>query len=269
MSAVEAVRDTRPAARLADPPPVVDLLLEVPRAAFDLQRLVLMAPWLRFAPAGDGHPVLVVPGFMADDWTTLPLRLYLRSLGYPAYRWRLGRNVGPTDDVVAGLRWSIDRLTEMHGTKVSVVGWSLGGLIAREAGRTDPERVRQVISLGSPVGLEDPNQSRASSRYARYLDRHHEEYRLGDTFLPRRDPLPVPSTSVYTRSDGIVAWHTCAQRTDERSENIEVRGAHLGLGHNPAALLAVSDRLAQPEGGWRPFRAPLLVRHWYPKPVKG
>lgn len=269
MSTLDAVREARPAAGLATAPPLVDLLLEAPRAVRDLQRLTVLAPWLRLAPEGDGHPVLVVPGFLADDWSTAPMRAFLRWLGYPAYRWRLGQNIGPTEDVVVGLQWSLDRLTEMHGTKVTVIGWSLGGIIAREVGRIAPDQVRQVISLGSPFGMEDPGQSRAGDRYARYRELHHEQYRLGETFTPARDPLPVPSTAIHTRTDGIVAWHTTTQRVDEHSENIEVTGAHCGLGHHPAALLAISDRLARPEKEWSPFRPPVQLRHWYPTPVKG
>ena len=245
------------------------LLLEVPRAAWDLQRLVLLGPWLRLAPAGDGHPVLVVPGFLGDDVSTGPLRAFLRSLGYPAYGWRLGRNIGPTEDVVDGLRWSLDRLTEMHGAKISIIGCSLGGIIAREVGRIAPDKVRQVISLGSPFALEDPRQSRVGNGYERYRELHSEQYRLGEGFQPSREPLAIPSTAIYTRHDGVVAWHTCAQRVDERSENVEVTGGHIGLGHHPAALLAASDRLSQPEDDWRPFRPPLLLRHWYPTPVQG
>ena len=269
MSTADITPPTGPAAGQAGPPPLLDLVLEIPRAAVDLQRSALLAPLLRLAPPGDGHPVLVMPGFLADDWTTAPLRAFLRSLGYPAYRWRLGRNIGPTDDVVTGLRWSLERLTEMHGRTITVIGWSLGGIIAREVGRIEPERIRQVISLGSPIAIEDPSQSRVTNRYVRYLDRHSAEYRFGDTFVPSREPLAVPSTAIYTRTDGIVAWHTCTQRVSERSENIEVRGAHIGLGHHPAVLLAISDRLAQPEKEWRPFRPPVLVRRWYPRPVKG
>lgn len=157
MSTVEAVQEIRPAAALAGAPPLVDTLLQAPRAAFDLQRLVALVPVLRFAPEGDGHPVLVVPGFLVSDWTTKPMRVFLRWLGYPAYRWRLGRNVGPTEDAVTGLQWSLDRLTETHGQKATVIGWSLGGIIAREVGRINPDKVRQVISLGSPFGMEDPH----------------------------------------------------------------------------------------------------------------
>jgi poly(3-hydroxyalkanoate) synthetase len=254
---------------LTGPPPLTNLVLEVPRALIDLQRLVVLAPLLRVAPAGDGHPVLVLPGFLAGDATTAPVRAILRSLGYPTYRWRLGRNIGPTDDAMTALGWSLKRLTEMHGRTVSMIGWSLGGIMAREVANLAPQHVRQVISLGSSVGMEDPSQSRVSDRYDRFRELHSDQFRLGEGYMPSPDPLAVPSTAIYTRTDGIVPWHTCTQRSDERSENIEVTGAHIGLGHHPAAVLAITDRLAQPEKHWRPFRPPVLVRRWYPTPVKG
>jgi pimeloyl-ACP methyl ester carboxylesterase len=250
-------------------PALVDLLLELPRAAVDFQRSLLLAPWLGAVGDGDGHPVLVLPGFLADDLSTLPLRRFVRRLGYRACAWRLGRNIGPTPDVVAGLRASIDRLADVHERNVTLIGWSLGGVMARELARAQPDRVRQVISLGSPIGMLDPEQSRASRRYERYRDLHHQQYRLGDRYRLDRRPLPVPSTAIYTRTDGIVAWRTCPQVVDDHSENIEVTGGHIGLGHHPAALLAIGDRLARSEGAWRPFRPPSSVRHWYPKPAHG
>lgn len=248
----------------SEAPPLVDFLLEAPRAARDLQRSLLLAPWLRFAPRGDGHPVLVLPGYLADDRSTAPLRAWLRSLGYPAYRWRLGRNLGPTEAVVGGLRRSLSDLAERHERPVSLVGWSLGGIYARELARRDAASVRQVITLGSPFGMTDPNETRA-----RPLSRRRGDTERGTApgrYVANVEPLPVPSTAVYTRRDGIVAWRTCLQRVDGHSENVEVAGAHVGLGHHPAVLWLSADRLAQPEGAWRPFRAPTLLRRWYPEP---
>lgn len=224
--------------RTRRPPPLVDWSLEGPRTWAAFARFVGLAPLLTLAPRGDGHPVLVLPGYLASDLSTVPLRGMLGRLGYQALGWRLGRNVGPTDAVVDGLTRAVDEIGEAHGRPLSIVGWSLGGVFGRELARRYPDRVRQVISLGSPFG--------ALSLSA--------------------DPLTVPSTAVYTRSDGIVAWQTTVQPTDERSENVEVRGSHCGLGVNPAAIFAIADRLAQREGRWAPFRPPLALRRWYPRP---
>jgi pimeloyl-ACP methyl ester carboxylesterase len=186
----------------------------------------------------DGHPVLILPGYAADDWSTAPLRLAVRSQGYWAHGWRLGRNVGPTARVVAGLRVRVEQLRQAHGRRVSVVGWSLGGVYARALARERPELVRQVITLGSP-------------------------YR---SFENSPAPLAVPATSIYTRTDGVTSWQLCIDRTGPRAENIEVYGTHTGLGVNPAVILAVLDRLGQPEDDWRPFRPPWWAHCSYPEP---
>jgi pimeloyl-ACP methyl ester carboxylesterase len=228
-------------------PPLVDLSLEWPRTWAAFAQYTAVAPLFRMAPRGDGHPVLVLPGFLASDLSTVPLRRQLGRLGYQTHGWGLGRNVGPTQGVVDGLSAAVDELGGTDAGPVSIVGWSLGGVFGRELARRFPERIRQVICLGSPFNTAN----------------------LG--FGATADPLPVPSTAIYTRSDGIVDWRTTVQRTDERSENIEVRGSHCGLGVNSAAILAMADRLAQPADPdeWQPFRPPGALRWWYPKPWSG
>jgi pimeloyl-ACP methyl ester carboxylesterase len=225
-------------------PPLVDLSLEVPRTWAAFARFAAVAPlWtVAMAPRGDGHRVLVIPGFLASDLSTAPLRTVLGRLGYRVDGWGLGRNVGPTAAVVDGLTRAVEGAGD---GPISIVGWSLGGVYGRELARRFPDRVRQVITLGSPFNTED----------------------LG--FGATAAPLPVPSTAIYTRTDGIVDWRTTVQRTDERTENVEVRGSHCGLGVNPAVVLAVADRLAQPAGEWAPFRPPGTVRRWYPRPWLG
>jgi len=224
-------------------PPLVDLSLELPRTWAAFAQFTAVAPLLTRAPKGDGHTVLVMPGFLASDLSTLPLRRLLGRLGYDAHGWALGRNVGPTRAVVDGLSRAVQEIAVRSPEgKLSLVGWSLGGVYGRELARRFPERVRQVITLGSPFNTMN----------------------LG--FGATADPLPVPSTALYTRSDGICDWQTTVQRVDERSENIEVRGSHCGLGVNPAAVLAMADRLAQPAGEWAPFRPPGALRRWYPTP---
>lgn len=258
----------REAAHALRPPPLVDLSLEVPRTWGALARFAAVAPLLTTAPRGDGHPVLVLPGFLASDVSTWPLRTFVGRLGYPAYGWRLGRNVGPTSAIVDGLTRAVDELQRSHARSPSIVGWSLGGVFGRELARMFPAMVRQVVTLGSPFNMVHLGQSRAGSSYLRRGHRQDESRRFGE-LRASPDPLPVPSTAVYTRTDGIVAWRTTVQRTDERSENVEVRGSHCGLGVNPAAVLAIADRLAQPEGTWSPFRPPLAFRRWYPRPWTG
>jgi pimeloyl-ACP methyl ester carboxylesterase len=215
-------------------------------------------------PRGDGHPVLVLPGLLADDVSTRALRATLRRLDYRVHGWGLGRNIGPTAVCVTGMRDRLNDLTDRYQRPVSLIGWSLGGIFARDIARRAPDSVRQVITLGSPFRLARHSQSRATRVFERFSHLHVEHR----TLPLERDaaPLPVPATSIYSHLDGIVAWQACLDRPGERCENIAVLASHLGLGHHPAAIWAIADRLAQPEGTWEPFRAPRFLRPAFPRP---
>jgi pimeloyl-ACP methyl ester carboxylesterase len=250
-------------ARQQDGPSLPLWLSEPGRAAADFGLYLAARPVLRL-PQGDGHPVLVLPGLLADDTSTRILRNTLRKLGYRVHGWRLGRNIGPTEACVNGMRDRIDDLSDRYGRPISLVGWSLGGIFARDIARRTPDSVRQVITLGSPFRIERASQTHASKVFDRYAHLHveHREFPLEADGCP----LPVPATSIYSHLDGIVHWQTCLNVPGEHCENIAVYASHLGLGHHPAALYAIADRLAQPEGTWEPFRAPLLLRPAFPRP---
>jgi pimeloyl-ACP methyl ester carboxylesterase len=228
---------------------------------------VLARPALRMLGRGDQHPVLVLPGFTAGDASTVPLRLALRSHGYWVHGWRLGRNVGPTERIVSGMRERLDELADRHGRTVTLVGWSLGGIYARLLARERPDAVRQVISLGSPYRMVEGDRSAVQGTWKRYEHLHVADLGLTNLHEHHRPPLQVPATSIYSRTDGVASWHTCIDEVRPRAENIEVRGSHVGLGVNPAVLLAVLDRLSQPADEWRPFRPPAALGHWYPVPA--
>jgi hypothetical protein len=237
---------------------------EPARGVADLAALLAAAPWLATAPRGDGHGVLVLPGLLASDASTLPLRGFLSWLGYDVRGWDLGRNRGPTEEVLAGLPRALLVHARRTGHPVSLVGWSLGGVYARELARNFPRHVRRVITLGSPFALTDPQrQSRVHGLYQRLSRLHADGARL-PTFEQRARPIGVPSTSVYSRRDGIVSWQACVEPETERHQNVEVRCSHLGFGVDPAALWLTADRLAVPPGQHRPFRPPPLLRPLYP-----
>jgi pimeloyl-ACP methyl ester carboxylesterase len=244
-------------------PSLALLILEQQRALAELVGFGLSLPVLRRLPAGDGHPVLVLPGFMADDWSTAALRSVLRSRGYEVHGWGLGRNLGPRVATVEGLVRCFDRVHRRSGRTVSLVGWSLGGIYARVLARWHPEATRRVVTLGSPFRMRPGDRSSAS----RLFDQLNPRPYLPHPVDIEVQPLTVPSTAIYTRTDGIARWHLCIEAEHALAENIEVRGSHSGLGHNPAAILAIADRLAQPEGTFRRFRPPPGTATLYPRPT--
>jgi pimeloyl-ACP methyl ester carboxylesterase len=243
-------------------PPSKTLLALEARALAELGWFWQSLALLRLARHGDGHPVLVLPGFTASDLSTSPMRWYLRDRAYRAHGWSQGRNLGLRPGVEIGLVRRLRHIYWRHGRRVSLVGWSLGGLYARELAHQHPEMVRQVITLGSPFNVSN----RANHAWKLY------ERVSGQTIEADRDllqrlsrPLAVPATAIYSRSDGIVAWQCCLE--DERhpqTQNVEVRGSHCGLGHNPMALYVIADRLAQPADEWAPFDRNGLRSFVYP-----
>jgi pimeloyl-ACP methyl ester carboxylesterase len=244
------------------------LATEPPRAGLDLAALAAAWPMLTTARRGDGHPVLVLPGWLTGDPATVPIRMLLRALGHDVSGWSLGRNRGPTGRVVQELRSRLDRLYRSSGRRVSIVGWSLGGRYAQELARAAPGSVRGIVTLGSPV----TRQARWVRTASGLVDRG-EGLPRGVEELPRpwaeRGSLRVPATSVYTRADGIVHWSSCRYELRAGRENVEVRGSHLGLGHNPAVLWLLADRLGTAEGAWTPFRPPAALRPFFPLPSPG
>ncbi len=239
------------------------------RIPFELGAFAAASPLLRSLGRGDHHPVLVLPGFSASDMSTVPLRGIIRSQGYWVHSWGLGRNIGPTPEIVTGMVERLHLLAERHGAKVSLIGWSLGGMYARAMARMFPDYVRDVITLGSPFRLRDARSTPIGALFRRYEDRHalSAADRAAMPAEEDMEPLTMPVTSIYTRTDGIVHWSHCIDAEGPLRENIEVRSSHVGLGVNPAAIVAISDRLAQAEGEWKPFVPNRLLRGQYPRPV--
>lgn len=221
---------------------------------------LLAAPLLRRAPRGDAHPVIALPPFGAADQFTVALRLFLRKQGYDVRRWGHPEILGLHRLVhVAAER--VRQVRGETGRRVTLIGHSLGGVYAREVARFAPDDVRSVITLGSPINelkanhvwpmFEATSGTRVSSLPAEFAARMAEA-------------PPVPTTSLYSRTDGVVAWRSCIDHSPGQVENVEVPSSHVGLPSNPWALHVVADRLAQPEGGWRPFERTGLRRHLYP-----
>ena len=191
----------------------------------------------------------MLPGLTAGDTTTWPLRKFLENLGYSVYPWEQGLNFGPRAGVVHKLLARIRSIQREHGRKLSLVGWSLGGAMARVLAVREPARVRSVITLGSPL-TGHPRGTNAWRLFEFVSGVSADDPRL--RALLRRHP-PVPSTSILSKTDGIVAWPMSLIPQNGQSENIEVSASHFGMGANPAVLWAIADRLAQREGDWKPF----------------
>lgn len=179
--------------------------------------------------------VLFLPGYGAGDSSTVVLRTSIAAHGHDVHRWRIGRNKGPTQEIIEGIQARFIELADRHGTDLTVVGWSLGGVYAWALAERFPDRIEQVIALGSPLQN-----------------------------LPRGlTPLSVPSTSIWSRHDGVVPWQSSVI-TGDRAENIEVRATHLTLGFDPLVIHAIADRLGQDLGRWQPFRPPRWLPNAYP-----
>jgi pimeloyl-ACP methyl ester carboxylesterase len=240
MSAIEVVR-----------PPSKALLFLEWRSLCELGAFAAALPLLNFAPRGDGHPILVFPGLVASDISTYLLRSFLKSRGYVVHGWGLGRNLGLRPGVEDDMMARLDKLYGRYNRKMSLIGWSLGGIYARQLAKMMPDRVRQVITLGSPF-RGDPHASNAWRLYE--LASGHTVDDLSRQFGEHSSGPPlVPSTAIFSRTDGVCSWQCCIETEGPQVENVEVESSHCGLGHHPAAVYALADRLAQPEHDWKPF----------------
>jgi len=237
--------------------PGLGYLVAEARAPLEAASLLATFPLLLRAPRGDGHHVVAVPPFGAGDAFTAVLRRYLTQLGYHVHPWSC-------PEILALHRLStvaLKRLREIvavAGAPVSMIGHSLGGIYVREMARAVPNDVRRVITVGSPFGgdlksnvvwpvYESVTGTRIGTIPPDVLDRVNE-------------PLPVSSTAIYSRTDGVVAWHSCIDEEAPGAENVKVAGSHVGLLHNPAVLYVIADRLAQAPGVQEPFRPPGWLR---------
>jgi pimeloyl-ACP methyl ester carboxylesterase len=228
------------------------MLTEGARAMVELGSFAALRGVLGLLPRGDGHPVLVLPGFLASDRSTRPLRGLLSSLGYETHGWGLGRNLRIDGEREREMHDLVERIfNESGGRKLSLIGWSLGGVFAREIAKVMPDRIRQVISLGSPIS-NDRSRTHATRLFEALNGKNPEPIREG-RYRDLETAPPVPTTSILTRGDGIVAWQASVQKPGPQTENIVVHASHVGLGVNPSVMVAIADRLAQSEGEWKPF----------------
>ncbi|WP_029526772.1 alpha/beta fold hydrolase [Polaromonas glacialis] len=237
-------------------PPLTLLATEPWRAALEfLSSRFSDVGQRKMVPAGDGHPVIIFPGLATDSSAIAPLRDYCESLGYSTLDWGRGFNTGPKGDLdrwLADLAAHTADLLGGHQGKATLIGWSLGGMYAREVGKLLAPQVRQVITIGTPFNAEADHTNvgwlfRLLSGTSAAIDPALSQ-RL-------RTPPPLPTTSIYSRSDGVVAWETCRHARPARQvQDIEIKGSHIGMGWNPAVLQIVGDRLGQHPANWQPYQ---------------
>lgn len=238
--------------------------LEVPRALSEATGLLPARTLLRNLPRGDGHAVMTLPGFLASDRSMRVVRSYLETWGYRAYPWELGRNLGPSRhrDIEHLLDTRLQQISDDSGGKVSLVGWSLGGLLARELARRRPHLVRGVITLGSPIG--DPRATNAWRLFEVVSGISVDESLIRERIMQLRKPLRgIPMTAIYSRSDAVVSADIARIPPGKLVESIGIIASHFGMGYNPAVLFAIADRLRQPVGDWRPFEISGLRNLFY------
>ena len=231
------------------------------RALLEIGAYFATQPMHKLYPSGDGHPVMVIPGFGAGDGATFLLRRFLKRLGYQTYAWREGINVGRKKGLFHRLQGRIEKLSNRHGQKVSLVGWSLGGVMSRQLAFRNTDHLRSVITLGSPLYGD-----RYSTNISTILEVTNKirgveviTKPLGNAPWVDEPAVPIPFSSLYSRTDGIVSWQTCLEPNYPLRENIHIPCSHLGFSVNPLSLYVIADRLALPEDEFQPFSpGPLL-----------
>ena len=224
-------------------PPSLRLLLGEARVPLEVLRFLAAIRRLDDLPRGDGHPVMLVPGFGADDWVMSGLRGALCKLGYQAVGWEQGRNLGMRPDIRQNLVRRLASLQSRHQSKVTLIGWSLGGVFVRELARAQPEQVRRVITMGSPIN-GDPEANNMMPLF-RLANRGRAPKMDREGFERRKLAPPVPCTAIYSRDDGIVAWQASLEESAPNTENIEVRGTHFGLVTNLQVLRVLAEVLTR------------------------
>ncbi len=205
-------------------------------------RLALKSRSLRSAPRGNGRIAVALPGWRAPELTTAPLRGYLRSIGHDARSWGFGTNQGDVeakrDDMVVQVR----ELAERSGRPVNLLGWSLGGVVAREVARSAPESVHRLVIYGSPV-VGGPTHTAGVGTYAA---EEVQRIRELQAHLDVTEPVTTPITAIFTRNDSVVDWRACIDRFSLDVTTVEVSSTHVGLGIDPDVWLTVGEALAEP-----------------------
>ena len=239
------------------------LMLTEGRSLFELGAGLVSLPLVKkIVPKGDGQPVLVLPGLGAGDLSTKLLRIFLKDLGYIPYGWDLGVNRGMQGNILGQVVCKIKTIHSEHNRKISLIGHSLGGIFARESAKAVPDMIRQVITLGSPFtgSIDATNAKLAYS----LLSGQPVTNKDRDFYASVKIKPNVPTTSIYSRLDGIVSWQCSIEESTDMAENIElVGGSHIGMASSPTALYVIAHRLAEKEGFLQLFIPVAILKPFY------
>ena len=237
------------------PPSIGLAIAELPRALFELASLIPSHPLLTRAPRGDGHPVITIPGYRSDDTAMLAMRRYLARWGYEPHPWGLGTNLGvgyQRVDYEQRVLSNLERIVDKSKQPATLIGWSQGGVIAREVAKVRPDLLRQVITLGSPIA--DAPEATTLFRIFKRTSAEEISSEMMSHMREVASPLAtVRCICIYSNSDGIVSPDIAQDVVSQNVENIRVNSSHLGMAVNPVVLFIIADRLAQPEEDWQPF----------------
>lgn len=224
-------------------PTLLDILSEV-RAPFEFASIVLHIRALSKAPIGDARAVMLVPGYLADDYSMRPLGTFLKYLGYDVYYTKMGRNMGKVNTDMLRLGDRLRAVSQgLNGEKITLIGWSLGGVLTREAARLFPSIIQEVLTLGTPI-VGGPKFTSVGKRYAEANNIDLEKFEL-DVHQRNSIGLTQPVTSIYSKSDGVVGWQASVDIYNQHAVNIEVDGSHMGLGVNPKVWLTIANILGK------------------------
>jgi len=226
-------------------PPNSSGLIRELLGVIELAKLLVRLPQLALQPRGTQHPVLILPGYGAGDGSTAMLKVYLRLLGYRARGWGLGRNIGAVTELLPRVLKRLGSFSRRANQKVTIIGWSFGGYLARELARERPDLVRQVITLGTPV-IGGPKYTVVAASYRKRgidIEAIAAEVELRNQLAV----LEIPVVAIYSRTDAVVAWEACIDRETPNVEHVEVKSTHFGFGFSPEVYKIIALRLIQTE----------------------
>lgn len=242
------------------PPNLVYAAAELPRALLEMASLLPAHFFISKAPRGDGHPVITLPGYRGSDSSMSVMRRYLERWGYDPHPWGLGANLGVGNERrVYEQRFvkTLERIVEHRGEPATLIGWSQGGVIARQAAKARPELVRHVVTLGSPIA--DTPEATTIWRIFKRTSPQEITPELFEVLNEIATPVVgVRCTCIYSQTDGIVAPYLAQDWVSPLAENIRLYASHFGMAVNPLVLYVVADRMAQTDANWRPFRRSMI-----------